>query len=115
VVTKLNERGNEMAEIITLEYKNELVIKECPSCGITYAMPIRFDEEKRKTHGTFYCPKGHNLYYPTESEEEKYKRLYETKKQCCDRKGEEIKYLRNRFNGFKGYVAKIKKQIQTTN
>lgn len=43
----------------------------CCSCGITFAVPERFEEELRKTHANFYCPKGHSNYYPGQSAEEK--------------------------------------------
>jgi len=39
-------------------------------CGICFAMPETFNEELRKNHESFFCPKGHSQSYPGKSDEE---------------------------------------------
>lgn len=58
-----------------------LVIHQCPTCFITFAIPQRMHEEaKRCTRGSslatvsFHCPNGHCLSYPGENEEERLRR-----------------------------------------
>ena len=41
-----------------------LVVKVCPTCGVTYGFPEQMDSARRKDGQNFYCPNGHNLYYP---------------------------------------------------
>lgn len=48
-----------------------LITKECPICGIPYAMPEEMDSWVRKApHRKFYCPNGHQLHYPGKSDEQ---------------------------------------------
>lgn len=39
----------------------ELVVRECPSCGITYALPRSFYDKCHAKGERFYCPNGHSL------------------------------------------------------
>ncbi len=48
-------------------------------CGITFALPARFVEELRRSHATFYCPRGHARAYLGQSEEEKLRAALEQK------------------------------------
>jgi len=41
----------------------DLKVKECPVCGIFYAVPERFDNEHQGHGGGWYCPNGHSLQY----------------------------------------------------
>lgn len=36
---------------------------ECPECGMAFAITERFEQERRKDGGTFYCPAGHRQHY----------------------------------------------------
>jgi hypothetical protein len=50
---------------------SEEVQMECPTCGIAYCLPARFQRERRQDHGYWHCPNGHSLHYPEKTEEEK--------------------------------------------
>lgn len=43
-------------------------------CGILFAIPIDFSNNRRDDHATFYCPNGHQQFYPGESDVEKARR-----------------------------------------
>ena len=43
----------------------------CGTCGITFAVPQGFYEGRRLSHATWYCPNGHERYYPGKSDVEK--------------------------------------------
>lgn len=45
------------------------------NCGITFAVPLEWDDAKRRTHGSFTCPNGHSQSYLGESSLEKAERL----------------------------------------
>lgn len=49
----------------------------CSQCGINYYVPENWENKRRQQHDTFYCPNGHNQYFPHETEAEKYKRKSE--------------------------------------
>lgn len=49
----------------------EMEVITCGECGISFALPARFLDERRKDHKGFYCPSGHSRYFPGKSDEEK--------------------------------------------
>lgn len=40
-----------------------LVAETCPNCGVLFGMPATFEQNRRKTGESFYCPSGHSLSY----------------------------------------------------
>lgn len=43
----------------TLTPEITLVTHQCGECGITFAMPDHFRDQRRETGQGFYCPNGH--------------------------------------------------------
>lgn len=58
----------------TIEYTVELDTLTCAGCGTPFAVASDLLKKFRRTHETFYCPLGHNNYFPQASEEEKLKK-----------------------------------------
>jgi hypothetical protein len=62
----------------TYEAKTDLVVLECPTCHITYAIPARLHEQAEKYNRAewpnntlgWYCPSGHYLSFPGKNEEQ---------------------------------------------
>jgi hypothetical protein len=48
----------------------ETIVCGSEGCGIIFALPETWLRERRRDHKTFYCPNGHNRYYPQKSDEE---------------------------------------------
>lgn len=48
-----------------------LVIEECYSCGISFAMPSDFKESRLRDRKTFWCPNGHSQHYVGKTDAEK--------------------------------------------
>lgn len=44
-------------------------------CGILFAVPKTWDNERRRDHSSFYCPNGHIQHYTGESDVQKANRL----------------------------------------
>ncbi len=44
-----------------------LVGLRCASCGMEFAIPDWFMQDRRNDHQSFYCPKQHLNYYPEKS------------------------------------------------
>lgn len=44
---------------------------DCANCAMTFAVPKRFEDDRRRDHRTFWCPNGHSNYYAALSDEEK--------------------------------------------
>ena len=48
----------------------------CPErgCGVTFFTTNGFDDRRREDHKDIYCPNGHSLSYPGETQEQKLKK-----------------------------------------
>ncbi|GAI19549.1 unnamed protein product, partial [marine sediment metagenome] len=56
---------------MAVEIAVEMVNETCITCGITFAVPETYQRWLIEKHKTFYCPNGHDMYYPSETEAEK--------------------------------------------
>ena len=77
------------------------------SCGITWAAPVVWLNERRKDHKEFYCPNGCNRWFSDTREVSLKKRLSE-KEACCYRLESTIQHQENVINGYKGQITKMK-------
>jgi len=87
-------------------------------CGITFAVPQRWREQKQKDHSTFYCPNGHPRAYHGESAEEKLRRDRDLLAQRVAQRDDEINRQRDmrhgverRLSATKGIVTRIKNRV----
>jgi hypothetical protein len=61
---------------MALTYPNEVTIQMTfvvcchAGCGVTFGMPQRMSDDRRKDHQLFYCPNGHSQHFNTKSEAE---------------------------------------------
>lgn len=82
---------------------------DCAHCKALFAMPENVNSKYRDTHESFHCPycrKG--MYYPAESEKERYKRLMLEKDKCCISAMEKANTLERKVRAYKGVVTKLK-------
>ncbi len=99
------------AEVTALE------VRVCPTCGITYAGPMRFFENRRQTGGGWWCPNGHSLSF-TKTEAERLREKVEAEKRNTNFWRERSQTARKeaeheaaRANGYKGALTKVKKRV----
>jgi NAD-dependent SIR2 family protein deacetylase len=53
----------------------DLGLVDCPVCGIRFWVDETFKQHRQQDHETMYCPNGHSLYFPSETEEERLRKL----------------------------------------
>lgn len=62
----------------TMVYTGTLVVQECCSCGVRFAIPEGLNkralQERGSTGTVFFCPLGHRQWYIGETDAEKEKR-----------------------------------------
>ena len=63
---------------------------QCANCHLPFAIPSRFEEDRRSDHKEFYCPKGHVQFFPGKSDEEKLKEKLKSKDQQLEAKLKEL-------------------------
>lgn len=79
-------------------------------CGITWAAPEGWFNEREKDHKTFFCPNGCGRYFPQESDEERLKRLLDSERRRCISAKEEANFLERSLRAYKGQVTRLKKK-----
>jgi uncharacterized Zn finger protein (UPF0148 family) len=83
----------------TLTGVNTLLIRNCPTCGIQYAVPKDFLDAKRRSNGDWYCPNGHSLVFKrTEADELKDKLAAEQSRRAQAEANAEFYKQRNAIN-----------------
>jgi hypothetical protein len=53
-------------------------------CGIVFAVPLPWDDQRRRDHKWFYCPNGHKQQYTSKSVEEKAREEAESAKRNAE-------------------------------
>lgn len=97
-----------------LNYSARLVSLECYKCGVLFAIPHYFNEQRLADRLSFYCPNGHSQSYVESSVErvrrEMQKRLdAETSRAEMWRRESESK--KRELTAVKGAVTKLKRRI----
>jgi len=84
-------------------------VKACITCGVGYALPSDFIEDRREDHKSFYCPNGHKSYYPGKNEKEELAEKLEKAEACCDiyKNRERRRDYQRRY--YKGQLTRLKK------
>jgi len=85
----------------------------CGECGILFAMPCWYLDEKAKNHTSWMCPNGHSRYFPGKSNEEALKEVNERLRKRLDWKSAEAERLNNRLRGTRGAVTRIKRRVES--
>jgi hypothetical protein len=61
-VTTSTSRKIQMAEAALQLYVTYNNI-DCCNCGMTFAVPVAWERERRTNHNGFFCPNGHSLVF----------------------------------------------------
>jgi hypothetical protein len=81
-------------------------------CGIMFAVPREWKNERRNDHKTFYCPNGHSRYFPSESELEQATRLLARERARHDQTQAELKAVTGQRNAARSHASRIKNRAE---
>lgn len=89
------------------------------NCGISYAVPKTWDDEKRRDYSTMYCPNGHpQSYKQGTSNEDKLRRenerLTQNRAYLEDQireRDQKLEHELKKSTAFKGHVTRIKNRV----
>lgn len=98
--------------IATARAYQHLTTMTCIHCGILFAIPKGWDEEKRLDHTTFYCPNGHRMHYPGKSDVEKLQEEKEYLERRLTFAKNNAAYAERSRAAAKGQVTKMKNRIK---
>lgn len=92
-----------------------LTTLECADCRMTFAITELFEADRRRDHGTFYCPAGHRNFYGGKSKEEKLSEELSRERQRKAELEDEAKWQREareraerRASAARGQVTRLK-------
>lgn len=94
----------------------DLIVWECPSCGIVYGIPKKFADECRENGTRYYCPNGHSLgWSETDADRERKQREATERRNAAlvsqlDQAQSERDSYKNQARALKGVVTKTKKR-----
>lgn len=90
----------------------------CCACGVLFAFPERLMLEKRRTHETYFCPNGHTLYFPHESDVEKRDREIKMLNARLTNAREDAEWQKKqrqkeerRVRAYRGVVGKMRRRV----
>lgn len=105
-----------MTRTITLQTTLEL--QTCAACGITFAAPDHFFNSRRDDHKSYYCPNGHSLWFPQQSDAEKaqaeaakYKKLWQSEAEYAAGVVAERNAAQKELRSTRGQMTRLKKRI----
>lgn len=83
----------------------------CGECGVPFALNDDFIRERRKDHRTWYCPNGHERWYPEKNETEQALAKAERLERQLASRDESLRYERHRHAVTKGQLTKVRNRI----
>lgn len=97
---------------VSVSQKVDLEMQTCIVCGVEFGLPARLDDEFRKDHRLFYCPNGHQQYYPQETEEERLRKKVRFLKDDIAIRINENAELSKNLDGALGKITDLKKRAK---
>lgn len=79
-------------------------------CAASYAVPDDFRDSLRKSHQTFYCPNGHNQYFPAETEAENLRKRLIAEKETSAAMNRERERLQQELNQREKKIKQMKRR-----
>lgn len=101
--------------MITMTDISTLVIEECCSCHIRFAMPKDFQRSRCNDHASFSCPAGHMQSYTGESEEERLRRQLKQAKVSATRWQDNYNASERSKAALKGHLTRARNKIAAGN
>lgn len=82
----------------------------CSECGIDFAVPGHWLTARRRSHATFYCPNGHNQYFPGKSDVELAKERADRLAQQLASRNEDLKVEKLSHAATRGQLTKARRR-----
>lgn len=93
----------------------ELELMTCSECGVSFGLPTNWIEGRRSDHKTWYCPNGHQRYFPSKSKEEelqaelkRVRGIAEMERRNSARLHEDKQRLKRQVSAQKGVATRLK-------
>ena len=82
----------------------------CGDCGVEYCIPENLYNERVNDHKSFYCPNGHNSYFPGKSDIEKSRQEIAGLRSRIDQLENLLDWTEKSRSAYIGHFNRLKKQ-----
>lgn len=96
---------------VTFDYTAELSIVECAECGMDIYLSVDFVKRRRRDNKGWYCPNGHNNYWPQEGDLARANRLLPASRQREETLRDNLKTTEYKRRVEKAAKTRIKNRI----
>jgi hypothetical protein len=104
-----------MGAQLKIVHEESLESAECSECATKIYLLAWFIKKRRDDHKVFYCPNGHNQYFPGETEAEKLKKELDAQKRRTEMAVAEAKSeaeaRKRETTALKGKITKLSKRV----
>lgn len=94
--------------LYTITHSTTLITEECCNCGILFAMPDDYRDQRVEDRQWFYCPNGHPQRYTGQNTEEK---LRKARAQITHLRDQREAAERS-AKAYKGHFTRVKGQVE---
>ncbi len=98
-------------DVTTITMQTTLELITCVRCGVAFAAPTDMLDRRRQDHDSFYCPNGHNLSFPQQSDAEKAQAEAEKYKKLWKQEQAYAADVLNERNAAQKQMTKLKKRV----
>jgi hypothetical protein len=91
---------------------------DCANCGITFGISLEFERNRRKDKRQFYCPNGHEQYFPGKTDEDRMREERDAARSLAERESRRRQLAEQRAENerrsaiaYKGHATRIRNRI----
>lgn len=95
--------------MVKINVVTDLQVKECPVCGVSYALPRILDERHQGNGTGWYCPNGDNLVYK-DTEAMRLRHQLDQTEAHLERTQGNLEGALRQVSAHKGVITKMKKR-----
>lgn len=83
----------------------------CGKCGIEFAVPETWVDDRRHDHRTWYCPNGHPRHFPGKSSEEILRQRLSAAQDQLDTARRQRDHAERSARTYRGHLTRTKRRI----
>src|SRR5882757_1310386 len=82
-------------------------------CGMTFAVPLWWEQGRRQTKSLWYCPNGHSQSFTGDNEAERLKKELELAKNSRDYYRADVERINKRLIGQRAATTRVSNKLKT--
>lgn len=88
-----------------------LVLEECCSCHLQFAVPRDWQAERRRKRDIWTCPNGHRQHYTAEAEEERLRRVLRQERALTTHYQDQAEAAERSARAYRGHITRLRRKV----